>query len=818
MIRIYLASAVRHLLKKRTFTFINALGLTLGMVSFLLLRLYLNHESSYDQFHVHKDRIYRLNSHWIQQGRSQGERAEAPPPFAWSIADAIPEVESYTRLHQTVPKRQVASRTDLESPAVFEETNVYYGDSTFFEFFSFPLLAGSEKEVLKRPYTAVISASTARKYFGNQNPVGRVLNLTGERSINYEITGIFEDLPSNTHISQIDIIPSVYTKLTEHPEWDIENHWFWQAFYVYFKFRPGTDIDHVNEKLMQFELEKQQLIYGPRNEEMKAWFQPLTDISLGHQYSDEYKTAGKANMLKVLTIVSFFILFIAWINYINLSTSRSLERAREVGVRKVLGSKKSELILQFMVESLTLAVLAIVLSIGLALVLIPIFNDFVVLELSLTDLSSYQIGSMMAMFLAGSLLANVYPALVLSGFRPVLVLKGQFRFSGKGNLLRKSLVVFQYVITILLIAGTLLIYQQTSFLRDRDMGIDLEQLLVVKGPKIKSSHHYADYQNFKQKLLDQPEVLGVTNANFIPGRAIVGYSSFRPAGANQSFITKIHRIDYDFTSTTGLALVAGTDFDENRPANNGGVLINESAMRLFGYETAEEALGKGLGWGGTGADTHTSPIIGVVRDHQQQSHSPETTPAVFPLIRGYESPWADEYFMVRLNPTVMGQIPDYLSKAWNEFFFRDPMVTFFMNEHFDRLFNSEKQLRGVITLFALLAIVIANLGLLGLTAYTVAQKKKELGIRKILGATPTQLLRLLSENAFTALIISALLASPLVYYLANAWLNSYALRISIPIWVYVLPLVMIAIVSALFMAGQTIKASRVNPVNSLREE
>lgn len=818
MIRSYFATAFRHLLKKKTFTLINAFGLTLGMVSFLLLKIYLIHESSYDQFHKDKDRIYRLGSHWMQQGRSQGKRAEAPAPFSWSIAEAMPEVENYTRLNQTVPKRQVAFRIDQRERKVYEETNVYYGDSTFFEFFSFPLIIGNKKEALKRPYTATISASTAQKYFGNANPMGKVLNLTGERSIEYEITGVFEDIPSNTHIDRIDIIPSVYTKFIEHPEWDIENHWYWQAFYTYFKFRPNTDMGLVEQKLVRVEEEKNDLIYRTRSDEMKVWLQPLTAISMQEQYSDEFKAAGKANMLSILSVVGFFILFIAWINYINLSTSRSLERAREVGVRKVLGSKKSELILQFMTESLTLALVSMILSTVLASLLLPFFNEFVGLNLALNDLSLGQLLWIGGLFILGSLSANIYPAIVLSGFKPVIVLKGQFRFSGKGALLRKTLVVFQYMVTILLIAGTVVIYLQTRFLRDRDTGIDIEHLLVVKGPKIKSGNHYADYQNFKKSLLTNPEVLGVTNANFIPGRALIGFASLRPEGANQSFVTKINRIDYDFTYTTGLEVLAGTDFDEKRPANNSGLLINESAMRLFGYSSPEEALGKGLSWNNNRADARVSPIIGVVRDHQQKSHSPETNPTVFPLIRGYESPWEDEYFMIRMIPGTMDKVPEYLNTAWNEFFYRDPMVTFFMDEHFDRLFESEKRLRGVITLFAVLAIIIANLGLLGLTSYTVAQRKKELGIRKVLGASVLQLAQLLSKSAFAPLVIAGLLASPVVYLLASAWLNGYPLRTQIPVWIYILPLLVIMFISGLFITRQTITASTANPVKSLKEQ
>ncbi len=815
--------AFRRLLKDKKYTLINLLGLSVGLCAFMTLDIHTHFEQSYDRFYKDVERIYRINTHWIQEGRSQEERAGAVPPLAWRLPQSLPEIEEITRLHNTEPKRQIVSYSPTGGNRIIDEENhVYYADSNFFKVFDIPFVAGSPDNALAQPYTAIISERGRAQYFGQENPIGKELLVNGERPITYTITGVFEDIPGNSHLPDTDLLLSLSTKLAEHPEWNIPNHWFWQRFFTYVKLKEGVDIEGFTEKFNMTMADINQEIYAPRSHEMKAQLVPVLDVHATSKVEDEFKPGGNGEVTQMLYWLGWLIVTVALTNYINMTTAKSVERAREIGIRKVFGSHKRQLIFQLLTESFVMGLAVIGVSLLLLQVALPYFNSLTDQQLTIRSLTTIQWSISLLTFLAITTLSNLYPAMVMTGFKPSSILRGSYSTSNKGVVVRKSLVVAQYMISIVIVLMTFAAYQQMDSLLHRELGFKSEQQLVIKGPRTKTQRYSSQYDYFKNQVIAQTGVSSFSASTFIPGYETVGFRSLKSRHMDQSAITRFHRVDYDIINTMGFELLAGRDFDPARPADRSGVIITSSSLSVFGFESPAAAIGERLAWSNNIDEDIDSPIIAVIDDYQQNIKSNEKVPKVFAFLRGYESPWSDEYYILNLNEVnnteQVSATLDFISALWQEQFPDDPYYYFFLDDHFNRVIASEITTTKLMATFGAIALFIANLGLLGIIIFTINQRMREISIRKVLGAPILVIARLINQESLLLVAIASVIAIPCAVIIIAQWMNDYEVQAELPAWAYFVPTLIIILLGAMVSAHQTIRAAMVNPIRFLRNE
>jgi putative ABC transport system permease protein len=803
MIKNYLLTSLRSISKRKGFTLLNISGLAIGVAASLLILQYVKDELSFDDFHTHRDNIYRVEFDAYRDGKQIFKCATAFPKVAPMMKADFPEVEDATRLYL-----RYGGGVVRYNEVAINETNLFQAEQNFFSIFSYPVISGVAK--LDQPNTAIVEKETARKYFGDEDPIGKRIKF-GDRE-EYEVTGVMES-PENSHL-KFSFLFSYPTLVTLWGE-QFENAWGWYDFYNYALLKPGSDPADLEAKFPAF-IDK----YGTNNNstvkpstQTKFVLQPLEEI---HLYSDLIQEAGvngNGTAVYFLMIIALFILVIAWVNYINLSTARAVERAKEVGIRKAIGAHKIQLIKQFISESFVINLAAAFAGLLLVYLAIPAFNEMADKHLSFSVFTDINLWLALAgLFLIGSLFSGLYPAFILSSYQPATVLKGSMKSSRDGMLLRKGLVVGQFIFSVGLIAGTIIVYRQLQFMQNRDLGINIDQTLVVNGPGFLAHDSlYGNYlQVYKNSIEALPAVASFTATTEVPGNLIFWTNGAQRIGDDEGKrnMMYIMGIDHNFINTFGNTILAGRGFAPEFTADSSSVILNRKAAEIFNMESPENAIGQKIRIG-----RDTLNVVGVVENYHQEGLKQDFRPTAFRLVQDARS-----YFCIKLNTTDLGQTMAFLKEKYAAVFPNNPFDYFFLDTFFNRQYKNERQFGSVFGFFAGLAIFVACLGLFGLASFTASQRTKEIGIRKVLGSSVTGVFFLLSKDFLKLVVVANVIAIPVVWYVMDKWLSGFAFRINIGIWIFMIAAIVTTLIALVTISYQAVSAATANPVKSLRYE
>lgn len=808
-------TAYRSLLKRKGFTLLNVLGLAVGMTSCLLIFHYVSYEKSFDNFSKVKDQIVRLSLSSIQQGKLAWTSATVYPAFGPNLKKDFPEVEDFCRL---IDFESVLANP--ENNVKYTETKGYYADPSTIPMLGVDVLQGNADEALKQSGQIMLSETTAKKYFGNENAVGKRLQVRNAGSAGGDllVSGVFKDFPVNSHLL-INYLVSYKTLQTQlNAEGDTSNAsetaFGWYDFYVYLQIKQGTDLKKLEAKFPAFcdryinnnEWNKK------NNVKNSIAIMPLTDLHLNSNLNQEAEVNGNGQSVSFLFLIALFIIGIAWVNYINLSTARSIERAREVGVRKVMGAQRGQLIQQFLTESLLLNIVSLLVSLMAFMLLLQPFNVMTGKpEVAFFTMSSSYWMLFGLLFLGGTFLSGLYPAFVLSGFQPIAVLKGLFKSSGNGIVLRKSLIVIQFVTSVVLISGTIMVYKQLEFMRNQGIGASIDQTLVLEGAQSVTDSLYENiFQPFKSELISMNQVASVTSSTSVMGKEIYwtnGLKRLDQPNAN-AHTMYIMGIDYDFIPAYQMKMLNGRNFSKDFRTDNRSAILTERGAEELGFENAEAAVNKRIT---RGRDTLT--VIGVVSSYHHQGLQKSLDPMLI-LLR----PNVRTFYSLKLHGEQPGKALTSIEATWNKFFPQDPFNYFFLDEFYDQQYRGEMLFGKVFGIFSILGIIIACFGLLGLSAYNVLQRTKEIGIRKVIGATESRILVLLTSDFMRLVAISLIIAIPLSWYLMYKWLNGFAFRTNIEWWIFAGAGAIALFIAFITVSIQAIKVIMAKPVDSLRTE
>lgn len=803
MIRNYLKTALRNLARNKFNGFVNILGLAIGLAGCVLIGLFVLDEWRYDRFVPEGDRIYRV---YDEQTGDQGETgylAIVPPAMGPTLTRDFPEVEVSLRMLDTYDKQLFA----LEGQRYLEEKGAYV-EPAFFDFFGIDLLEGDPAVALKEPNQVILSQSLARKYFGDQAAAGKTLSIEGREAT---VSGVMPDLPEHFHLD-LHYLISFETINRLVPEERMQS-WVWQQFFTYLKLREHADPDALAAKLPAFAERYAWPETEPRGFKYVPHLQPLADI---HLYSASFlwDMARRGNITHVwgLSLIGLFLLVIAIINFINLSTARAERRAREVGIRKVSGAGRGQLITQFVGEAVLQASLAMLVAVQATRLLIPYLNDFSGKHLVFHPGQWPWLGVLAGIGLLVGFLAGSYPAFVLSAFRPVQVLKGHQGGEGRRDQwLRKSLVVVQFTLTVLLIIGTLVIYRQVSYLHDKDLGFRRDFVLTFPLQGDMGNN----YELVKERFLNNPGVVSASLAYGIPGDIVAG-DEIRKPGEATSYPANLFTVDYDYIRTMGMEIIAGRDFSRAFATDpDEAFLLNETAVKELGFSTPEAAIGQRLDWELWGAEDSLKQgrVIGVVRDFHYKGLQEKVGTVVLHIF-----PDAFWKVILRLDSDNLPQTIDGLVQTWETFHTGYPFEYQFVDDSFDAMYKSEEKLSTLLIIFTALTIIVACMGLLGLVIYAAEQRTREIGIRKVLGASVDNIVSLLARDFLRLVLIAFLIAAPIGWFVLKSWLEGFSYRITLSVWIFLLAGGAALLIALLTVSFHSVRAALANPVESLRNE
>lgn len=804
----YLRTTIRTISKNKVYSGLNILGLALGIAAFLFILQYVWYERSYDKFHTNHEDLYRVRYQIFRGGKLEVDCAAAVPRVGPFMKEKMPEVIDYAR---AFPTSGVVSFEDIR----FWEKRMHIADPSFLEIFDFPLIKGSVSSFAD-PNTAIISEQTAQKYFKGEEALGKILEIDGEYRL--EIVGVAKNVPSNSHI-KFDVLISYETLNNQTRNEDgnaaSETAWGWYDFNTYVLLQPGSDPKNFDARFKEFLWEERGEQFEKRNYHNDFPLQPITDI---HLYSNllqesEPEEQGDGDAVAFLVIIAFFILLIAWVNYINLSTARSIERAREVGVRKTLGATRSQLVNQFLAESFFLNLFALAIALGIVTLGIGAFNRLTNSSLDLAFLTDGIFWlSVSGVLIIGSLLAGLYPAFVLSSYRPVTVLKGKMTGNQTGHFLRKGLVVFQFAASATLIASTIIVYQQLSHMRKIDLGFDMTETLVIRGPEVFAvdSLFQSTSKAFKEELMNKASISSVAASSNVPGDEIFWTNGIKRQEETEDKFKIIYNagVDYDYFDTYQIDIVAGRNYGPAFSTDTAALVINEAAVKYLGFQDKEEAIGQQLTFWGK---PHT--LVGVVADYNQMSAKTKVAPIAFPL-----TPGASNYYTLKLKGGNYQAVFAEVQKTYLSFFPGNPFDYFFLDQFYNRQYDNERKFSRVFTLFAGFAIFVACLGLFGLSSFNTLNRSKEIGIRKILGASVPNIVQLLSKEFLWLVLIANLVAWPAIYLLMNNWLDNFATRISLGVGVFLVSAIAVLFIALATVSYKIIITALANPVKAIRTE
>ena len=813
MFKNYFKIAWRNLVKNKTFSFINIIGLASGLACFILIALYVTDELSYDRFNEKADRIYRINSD-IVFGGNKLHLAVASDPMGAALKKDYPQVEEFVRFFNSSGSKLIKKGNEF-----IRENNISHADSTLFDVFTLPIIAGDPKTALNDPNTVVISESAAKKYFATTDVVGKSIETNDNNSTLYKITAVMKDIPHNSHFN-FDMIFSMDNVRYQWGNFLSHNH------QTYLLLSPGTDHKEFEKNFKQF-INKYVIPQAAQFMEVKSMdefekagnkleytLMPLTDIHLRSDRVPEMNVNGNIQYVYIFSAVALFVLLLACINFMNLSTARSASRAKEVGIRKVVGSEKGSLIKQFLIESILTTVISTLLAIAIAWLCLPWFNNLSAKQLLISDLlQTRYLAFLIALPLIVGLLSGLYPAFVLSSFNPIVVLKGKLSAGLKRSTLRNALVVGQFTTSIFLIAATIIVFRQLNFIQTKKLGFSKDQMLIVNGTGALGNNRDA----FKNEVSKFAGVKGTTYAGYIPvagsSRNDVSFSTEATMTSTNSVNMQVWNIDHTYIPLMEMEIVKGRNFSKDFGTDSNATIINETAARLLGWN--DDAVGKKLYtyFQDQGSNTLASrEVIGVVKNFHFESMKENIGPLCFRLADNY---WATAF---KVNTTDIKELVSKIESKWKAMAPGMPFSYQFMDESFDNMYRVEQRTGKLGLTLAVIAILIACLGLFGLATYTAEQRIKEIGVRKVLGATISNIVSMLSKDFVVLVVIASVIAIPVAWWAMNKWLQDFAYRISIGWWVFAAAGIIALLIAVITVSSQAIKAALANPVKSLRTE
>lgn len=798
-------TAWRNAFKTKGASLINITGLAIGMAACLLILQYVNFEKSYDQFHENNPNIYRVQLDRIypdRRDKSAGCTAFLGP----ALKESMPEIQAYSKLWATKHINNIL----IHEEHSFLEDQLYYADESFFTLFSYPLLEGDPETALLEPYSIVLTQSVSQKIFGEASPIGKTIEYSGGWGKHaYRVTGLAADVPENTHLKFNTLVS--FQTLVQQTDGNAHNGQGWNAFLTYLLFKPGADVKAVAAKLPGF-VEENYTVLRERGVGVELHLQALPSIHLKSNLRFEPGTNGNQKIVHILLFAALFILGIAWINYINLATAKSIERVKEIGVRKVIGAGKTDIRRQFMVETILLNLISFLLALVVARIGLPYLNQLTgvnIPQFNFLQNPTYVLG-LIGVFCLGVLLSGFYPAFIMSSFSPSHVLSGAAA-KIRGVILRKALVVFQFGIAIVLISGSFIIFKQVKYMLNKDIGIDINQTLVLKGPGIRDSVYEYRLERFKERVANHPAVAHVTNSTAVPGKEISWVNNsirWRKKAETNNVSMPFVGVDYGFFETFDLQPLSGRVFNEDYKADRSNLVLTKAAARLLGFENPKDAINEEVLDAGT-----PFKIIGVVEDYNQESLSSDYRPVAFRYVKN-----ASSYYSVKLKTDNVEESIASVQKEWKTTFPGNPFSYFFLDEFFDRQYRSDRLFGRLFGLFAALGILVSCMGLLGLSSYTIHKRTKEIGLRKILGASLSQILLLISKEHLVLILAAALLGAPVAYWIMGKWLGNYAFAIELHWQYFLAPVFILVLIAVVTISYHGLKAALANPVEALRYE
>ncbi|MEI7586686.1 ABC transporter permease [Runella sp.] len=810
MITNYFKIAWRNLLKNKIFSFINVAGLAIGLCCFIMIALYVTDELSYDRFNEKADRIYRIHSD-IRFGGTDLKMATSADPAGATLKKDYPQVEQYARIYASEGSKHIKKGKEY-----IVEERVAYADSTLFDVFTLPAISGNTKTALDNPNTVVISESAARKYFGTTDAVGKTLEVGLGNKVIYNVTAVIKNIPANSHF-HFDFIFSMDN--VKYPFGSYLSH----NFYTYLLLREGADYKAFEKKFEEYIvryilLQAKQFIqinsmddFKKAGNKIEYTLMPLTDIHLKSDRYPELSINGNIQYVYIFSAVALFLLLIACINFMNLSTARSSNRAKEVGIRKVMGTERQTLIAQFIAESTLTSYLAFFFALLLTIILLPYFNDISAKTFSISSLFQPQLLAFLLILpFAVGILAGYYPAFFLSSFRPIEVLKGKFNAGFKRSNLRNLLVTFQFVTSLVLVIGTIIVYQQLNYIQTKKLGFDKDQVLLINETDALGTNKEA----FKNEIARMVGVKSAAYAGFLPvagsARNDNTFSKEAVMDLKNGFNMQVWNIDYDYIPTLGMEIIKGRNLSKSFGSDSSAVIINETTAKVLGYE---DPTGKKVyASQGSGNPNIVYEIVGVVKNFHYESLRQTVGPLCMRL--GNNS-WATAF---KINIKDVSALVNQIEAKWKSMAPEMPFSYKFLDQSFDQMYRAEQRVGKVALTFAILTILIACLGLFGLVTYMAEQRTKEIGIRKVLGASVPNIVSLLSSEFLVLVVISVLIASPIAYYAMSQWLTEFAYRIEISWWMFFTAGVLAVCIALLTVSSQAIRAALMNPVNSLKSE
>ncbi|WP_227687038.1 ABC transporter permease [Spirosoma arboris] len=797
--------AWRNLVKNKVYSAINIFGLAVGLATCLLITLYVFDELSYDKHHKDVNRLYRVATETKQENW-----AATAAPTALGLKNDFPEVEQVTRLLKVPNMDKMLLRyTHNHQQKQFFETNGYYVDSTFFELFTYPFKYGNPQKAINQPNTLVISETLSSKLFGEENPVGKVINVgLPFGDYNYTVSGVFRD----THKSHIDAHFFLSMQNGDIGNWvNQQKNWATNnIFYTYIKLKDGVNAQAFEAKLPAFLNRHGAADLKALGVSKELALQAVPDIYLTSSMDNEISANGSMTYLYVFGSIAAFLLLIACINFMNLSTARSEKRAKEVGIRKAMGAIRASLVSQFLGESLLMSLLALFLSLGFIQLLLPVFNSLTQKNLALFQNPIFVIWIAAITLLTG-LLSGLYPAFYLSSFRPITVLKGKLINSISATALRKGLVVFQFTVSIVLILGAIVIWQQLSFVQNQHLGFNKSQKIVVP---LQSNQATGNYTAFKDEVLKNPNVVAAASGSTYPGIPSDNDLLFYAEGktVHEAVDINFATVENDYVETLGFKLLYGRAFSKNFTADSTSIILNEVAVNQLGFDP-KTAVGKHIYFEWQNV-RHPMQIVGVVRNYNYESLHQEIKPYGLTTTIGDKH----RYFIASVQTTAYAKLLADMEQSWKKVNPDTPFSYSFLDQDFQRNYEKEQRTSSIVLYFTLIAIVIACLGLFGLVAFSAEQRTKEIGIRKVLGASVPSIVALLSKEFVRLVVVANLIAVPIAWYGMNQWLHDFAYKVTIEWWVFALAGLLALSTALLTVSFQSIKAALMNPVKSLRSE
>lgn len=808
MLKNYLKIGLRNLVKHKALTILNIIGLAIGMSCFMLISLFVYNESGFDRFHQDYENIYRLTEINYAEG-GETRLANAYSAIGPALQSDFPEFSSFTRIHVD----EFTVGTDVQHE--FQEKNFAFVDSSFWKVFDYQLIEGNPTDALTQPFSLVLSEQASKRHFGEESPVGKVLKVDGQ--YDFQVVGLMKDMPKNSHL-KLDIIASFVSLRQMEGGW-MFNNWYWPPMYTYVKIPKSVNVEAIENKFPSM-MKKNlgEIVAGQRGYEL----QPIAEIHTSTGYSNELgETINKA-YLYVLATTAFFVLAIACINFMNLSLVRSIGRSNEVGIRKVFGAIKPQIIGQYLIESVLSSLIAALLSLGVFYLTLPAFNALAQRELSVSTsgFPAVLLGLIGIAILVG-LISGLYPSLYLSGFSPSAILKGKIAKQGKwASIFKKILIVLQFFVSSVLIISTVIIYYQLNFLRNKSLGFDKEQVVVLE---IKSDANQGRIKMLKDQLRQLPQVKSVAVSSRIPGHEGFYDYNVLPEGESVENNLLFMRLesDLDFTSVYGLNIVAGRNFNSNLSTDSSAYLLNQTAVEKLGW-SPEQALNKKLYMGSVNSSgsfqaVHQGRIIGVVKDFNFKSLHNKIDPVVISIIPKSQ-PYMQSKLSVKFTSGVFSEHIKVVEQVWDQFAPNEPMEYFFLDETVRKLYEKEKQLGRVFLTFSSISIILACMGLFAMTTLLATQMRREIGIRKVLGATVQHITWRISSEFIQLISLSFAMACLISYFVMKNWLENFAFQIDIEPWYFLLSGLLMSIIVLATLSAKSVKAAFANPVDSLRHE